>query len=136
MIKSVIPDAGPLLVAAGGLTQGAHVASLLTLGAAGVVIGTRFLLSPESSYTDIQKQALISANSTVRSMAFDHVRGTLGWPSGVDGRGLYNLTVEEFENGVDLEQLKSKYSSDDPSRAVVWSGTGVALMTSIMPAKV
>lgn len=68
------------------------MASLLTLGASGVVLGTRFLLSPESLYTDAQRQALISASSSlaVRTMAFDHVRGTLGWPCGIDGRALRN----------------------------------------------
>ena len=91
-ILSVTPQNGPPILAAGGLSNGAHVASLLTLGASGVVLGTRFLLSPESLYTDAQRQALISAGSTlsVRTMAFDHARGTLGWPRGIDGRGIRN----------------------------------------------
>ena len=109
---------------------------MLTLGAAGVVLGTRFLLTPESLYSDVQKQALIKASSTVRTMAFDYVRDTLRWPSGVDGRALYNLTVEEFDKGVDLNQVRSKYAAEDPNRVVVWSGTGVALMSVIKPAKV
>jgi nitronate monooxygenase len=53
----------------------------------------------------------------------------------VDGRALYNLTVEEFDKGVDLNQVKSKYAAEDPNRVVVWSGTGVALMSVIKPAK-
>ena len=83
---------GPPLLAAGGLATGSQVASLLTLGASGVVLGTRFLLSPESLYTDLQREALLAADSSlsVRTMAFDHARNTLGWPKGVDGRGLRN----------------------------------------------
>lgn len=82
----------PPVLAAGGLATGAHVASLLALGAAGAVLGTRFLLSPESKYTDSQRAALLAAPSalSVRTMAFDEARGTLGWPAGVDGRGLRN----------------------------------------------
>ena len=93
LIMSVIPpENSPPIVAAGGVAIGVQIASLLTLGASGVVLGTRFLLSPESLYSDIQRRALISAGSasSVRTMAFDHVRDTLGWPKGVDGRALRN----------------------------------------------
>lgn len=91
-ILDAIPKDGPPVIAAGGLVNGGHLAAFLTLGASGGVFGTRFLLSPESKYTDIQRQALInaSASDSVRSMAFDHARGTLGWPRGIDGRGLRN----------------------------------------------
>jgi hypothetical protein len=91
-ILLIAPEDGPVIIGAGGLATGGHVAELLARGAAGAVLGTRFLLTPESLYSDAHKQALISAQSTtsVRSMAFDQARGTLGWPSGVDGRGLRN----------------------------------------------
>jgi len=91
-ILSVVPGDGPAVIGAGGLATGGHVAELLGLGAAGAVLGTRFLLTPESLYSDAHKQALVAAvsSSSVRSMAFDQVRGTLGWPSGVNGRGLHN----------------------------------------------
>lgn len=91
-ILSALPEDGPPVLAAGGLANGGHVASLITLGASGVVFGTRFLLSPESLYSDVQRKALLAASSTssVRTMAFDHARGTLGWPHGIDGRGLRN----------------------------------------------
>lgn len=82
----------PLIVAAGGLATGDQIASILVLGADGVVLGTRFTLSPESLCSEAQRKALIAADSTlsVRTMAFDHVRGTLGWPKGIDGRALRN----------------------------------------------
>jgi nitronate monooxygenase len=85
----------PCVLAAGGLVDGNHVAEMLDLGASGAVLGTRFLLSPESLYTDAQRAALIDAKGspTVRTMAFDEARGTLGWPAGVDGRGLKNGIV-------------------------------------------
>ena len=80
------------MVAAGGLATGAQIAALLALGASGAVLGTRFLLCPESLYTDSQRQALIEAQSSesVRTMAFDYARNNLSWPKGVDGRGLRN----------------------------------------------
>ena len=92
IILKAVPSDGPLVLAAGGLATGAQVAAALALGASGAAIGTRFLLTPESFYTDAQKRAMVNADSrsTVRTMAFDYARNTLGWPNGVDGRGLRN----------------------------------------------
>ncbi|KAF8074766.1 2-nitropropane dioxygenase [Lyophyllum atratum] len=140
-IISAIPNDGPPVLGAGGLVHGGHIASLLTLGASGAVLGTRFLLSPESLYSDSQRQALIAAHTTssVRTMAFDQARNTLGWPHGIDGRGLRNNTVIDFEKGIDIDTLRRKYAdgvkADDPNRIVVWAGTGVGLMDKIQPAK-
>ena len=92
-ILSAVPlEISPPILAAGGMVNGGHLAALLTMGASGAAFGTRFLLSPESLYTDVQRQALLAASSysSVRTMAFDHARGTLGWPQGIDGRGLHN----------------------------------------------
>ncbi|KDQ26931.1 hypothetical protein PLEOSDRAFT_1066212 [Pleurotus ostreatus PC15] len=133
--------AGIPLLAAGGLATGAHVASMLALGASGAVLGTRFLLTPESLYTDKQRQALLDASdsSTVRTMAFDVARGTLGWPEGVDGRALRNSTVVDHENGRNERELKELFAKaqveGDRERMLVWAGTGVGAMNSIKPAK-
>lgn len=91
-ILSTVPEDGPPILGAGGIVNGSQLASLLVLGASGAVLGSRFLLSPESLYLESQRQALISApaGSSVRTMAFDHARNTLGWPKGIDGRGLRN----------------------------------------------
>jgi nitronate monooxygenase len=92
IISAISSEINPPIVAAGGVATGAQIASLLTIGASGVALGTRFLLSPESLYSDIQRRALISAESSlsVRTLAFDCVRDTLGWPKGIDGRALRN----------------------------------------------
>ena len=91
-ILSAVPEPSPPILAAGGMVNGGHLAALLILGASGAVFGTRFLVSPESLYTDVQRRALVAASSSssVRTMAFDHARGTTGWPRGIDGRGLRN----------------------------------------------
>jgi nitronate monooxygenase len=98
IISAISSKNAPPIVAAGGVATGPQIASLLTLGASGVALGTRFLLSPESLYSDIQCHALVSADSSlsVRTLAFDHVRDTLGWPKGVDGRALRNGTFFWF----------------------------------------
>jgi nitronate monooxygenase len=131
----------PVLLGAGGLSSGAHLASLLTLGAHGAVYGTRFLLTPESTYSATRKQLLLDAGhgQTKRSMAFDEARNTLEWPAGVDGRGIVNDTVKDYESGqYSLKARQERYGradkEDDRERLIVWAGTGVGGVREIKPA--
>ena len=141
-ILSVLPKPAPPVLAAGGLANGAHLACMLALGASGAVYGTRFLLTPESLYTDVQKHMLLSAkpNSTARSMAWDVARGNLKWPAGVDGRGIRNSLVADYERGVSVEELQAKLRegvlNGDPDYTLAWAGSGVGLMSMIRPAEV
>lgn len=138
----MLPKDGPPVLAAGGLVTGGQIASLLVLGAAGAVLGTRFLMTPECLYSDAQKRALIAAKSnvTVRTMAFDHARGTLDWPAGIDGRALYNNTVKDVDDGVNMDAVREKFQEGvrkgDPDRMLVWSGMGVGLVSEIKSAEV
>ncbi|KAG6856658.1 hypothetical protein H0H87_002035 [Tephrocybe sp. NHM501043] len=160
-ILAAVPQKdGPPIVGAGGIVNGSQIASLLALGTSGAVLGTRFLLSPESLYLDSQRQALIAAptGASIRTMAFDQARKTLGWPKGIDGRGLRNsqfsssfhvceaqigavtATVDEYESGTNLEDLRRRYAegvkTGDTDRIVTWAGSGVGLLRRIQPAQV
>lgn len=131
----------PPLLAAGGLANGTDIASMIKLGAAGAVLGTRFLLSHESLYSDAQKQVLLAADgaSTVRSMAFDYARNTIGWPEGVDGRGIRNKLVTTFDQG-GVDAVKKEFEDGlkerDIERTIVWAGTGIGSMNRIMGVEV
>jgi nitronate monooxygenase len=132
----------PALLGAGGIMTGSQLAGILAQGADGAVFGTRMLFTPEATYTDAQKKLLQEADtaSTKRSMAFDEARGTLGWPEGVDGRGIINDTVKDFEakEGGGAEKRQERYkeaaSQEDERRIVTWAGTGVGLVRDIKPA--
>jgi nitronate monooxygenase len=131
----------PLVLGAGGLSAGSHLVSCLALGAVGAVYGTRFLLTPESCYPEPRKQILLEAGegSTIRSMAFDEARNTLDWPPGVNGRGIRNETVDDYEAGLSDEAgRQDTYSraekKGDANRLIVWAGTGVGNMNKISPA--
>ncbi|SPO22126.1 uncharacterized protein UTRI_02131_B [Ustilago trichophora] len=142
----------PPVLGAGGLADGKSLAALLASGCAGAVYGTRFVLTPESTYSQVQKEALVAAKSseTLRTFAFDDARGTLGWPQGTDGRGLRNKTVEEYERDLQeqvkagkedpegakrrMERYKQAAKENDTERIVIWSGTGVGAMDAIVPA--
>ncbi|KAI0675446.1 2-nitropropane dioxygenase [Trametes maxima] len=130
----------PVLVS-GGITNGTQVAAYLTAGAAGAVLGTRFLLTPESTYSPTHKAVLQAAKSsqTVRTLAFDDARGTNNWPKGIDGRGVRNKIVDDVLAGVDLsavqERFKKAVQEGDPEYLIVWSGQGISLIDEIKPAK-
>jgi nitronate monooxygenase len=139
--------APPLLLGAGGLSTGATLVSVLSLGGVGAVFGTRFLLTPEAGYSPAQKAALQRARlgHTLRTLAFDEARGTTGWPAKVDGRALNNATAREFAEARDrspdainrrMERYQQAVREDDMNRIVTWAGTGVASMhDDIVPAE-
>ncbi|KAI0710923.1 2-nitropropane dioxygenase [Earliella scabrosa] len=141
-ILAALPgDDAPPVLAAGGMANGTQVAAYLTLGASGAVLGTRFLLTPESPYSDAQKAALLAAtsSSTVRTLAMDYARGTYGWPKGIDGRGIRNKVYEDIEAGVPHEVVRERLAKGtqegDADYMVIWSGQGVSLMNEIKPVK-
>ncbi|KAI0305941.1 2-nitropropane dioxygenase [Multifurca ochricompacta] len=140
---SALPSSGapPPVLAAGGLSSGAHLSAFLTLGAAGAVVGTRFLVAEECQYSDVQKRAIIAAKSSsaVRSYVFDKLRDTTGWPAGVNGRALAMPAVEAVESGADIAKVKEEVAEGakrgDPSSSITWAGTGVGPLYRLQPAK-
>lgn len=131
----------PIILGAGGLSTGSDLAAVLAHGAQGAVYGTRFLLTPESTYSEIRKEVLLKAegSGTKRSHAFDQARGTTEWPAHVDGRGVSNETVKDFDDGViGIEERQKRYGTaekeGEKDRLVVWAGTGVGNMKQIKPA--
>jgi len=141
LIVDKFPDV--VVLAAGGLATGAHLASVLALGAEGAVYGTKFLVSDESLYSAEQKKAVRDAKgprATIRTTAFDEVRGSMGWPTGIDGRGLANHIVsDQLEGRLSLEERKRRFQEGskqkDATRMVVWAGTGVDMVNEAKPAK-
>ncbi|MBS7416911.1 NAD(P)H-dependent flavin oxidoreductase [Pseudomonas syringae] len=70
------------VIAAGGIMDGASINAALALGAAGVQMGTAFILCPESSATPEHRAALISARA--------HETRVTSYVSGRPARGLAN----------------------------------------------
>ncbi|KAJ6470931.1 2-nitropropane dioxygenase [Mycena sanguinolenta] len=127
----------PLVIAAGAISTGAQIAALLAMGAAGVVLGTRFLFTNECAYPAGKKQALIDAdlNATVRAVAFDEVNRLVDWPPNCDGRALANGIIDDHKAGLSLEDRIAKFAKSeqdgDNSRLLVWAGVGVGLTDNI-----
>ena len=136
------------LVAAGGIVEGRGVAAAFALRAEGVVMGTRFLAAKETQIAKGYQDDVIRSNdggiSTIRSKLYDTLRGTTDWPGRYDGRGIINESFHDAENGeVTEEENRRKYQDalkkgDEgwgvQGRLTAYAGTGVGLITKVMPA--
>jgi len=90
-VLDAVKDTGMPVIAAGGFFDGRGLAAALSYGAAGVAMGTRFLLTSDSTVPDAVKQRYLEAalDGTVVSTRVD------GMPHRVLRTGL----VEKLESG-------------------------------------
>ncbi len=95
-----------MVVAAGGIADGRGLAAALTLGAEGVLVGTRFYATVESLGHENARARILasSGEDTVRTSIFDTVRG-YEWPGGITGRALRNDFAERW-NGREREMTR------------------------------
>ena len=118
------------------------MASVLTLGASGAVVGTRFLFSPECIFSEKQKQLILDAKhgATIRSYAFDVAGGTTGWPDGIDGRALRNGIVDNYNQGLTGDEVRRRFleatKQGSPDGIITWAGVGVALVHELKKTEV
>lgn len=137
------------VLAAGGIVEGRGMASALALGAAGVVMGTRFLAAAEAGIAKgWQREILRSSDggsTTIRSTLCDRLKETKGWPEWYDGRALANKGHEDERAGLtDKEHValyKQELSQGDDAwgpkgRMVAYAGTGVGLIKEVKTAAI
>jgi nitronate monooxygenase len=88
LVPQVVDAVGVPVVATGGIVDGRGLVAALALGAAGVQMGTRFLLARESGAHPAYRRGLLSATEvdTVVTRVF----------TGRPARGLRNRFVEEY----------------------------------------
>ena len=97
LLPSVIDAVDIPVVAAGGFFDGRGLAAALSYGAAGIGMGTRFLLTQDSSVPDAVKQLYLShdVNGTIVTAKVD----------GMPHRMLRTRLVEELEETSSLKRL-------------------------------
>ncbi|KAJ6567344.1 2-nitropropane dioxygenase [Mycena vulgaris] len=139
-VRDTLPLDGPCILATGGVSTGAQIAALLTLGADGVVLGTRFLYTHECTYSDAMKSVLIECGlgSTIRGHMFDEALALpfkVEWPQGVNGRGIANKVVDDAAEGLTIEErikrVEDAQSRGETDRLIIWAGEGVGLVKTI-----
>ena len=124
------------LIAAGGIGSGGAVVAALALGAQGVLMGTRFAATRESTAADFYKQALVDrdGDSTTITDAF----------TGVYARVLRNTYTEEYAASgapvLPVAYVQSRMARDifaaarerkEPAYFPMWAGQGVGLIDDL-----
>jgi nitronate monooxygenase len=94
------------VVAAGGIADGRGLAAALMLGAAGVLMGTRFYATQEAAGAEGAKERIREAtgDDTLRSIVFDLSRHNV-WPAPFTGRCLRNAHSDRWF-GLEIELLR------------------------------
>ncbi|OCL12279.1 putative oxidoreductase [Glonium stellatum] len=147
LVKEGTVEETPLLMAAGGIVEGRGVAAALALGAAGVVMGTRFLASSEATIAAGYRGEVVKASdggqNTVRTKVYDSLRGTTGWSQGYNARGVVNRSYVEALGGLDEEENKKLYEEalkkgdagwGVDGRLATYAGAGVGLVKDVKKA--
>ncbi|KAF2441277.1 NPD-domain-containing protein [Karstenula rhodostoma CBS 690.94] len=137
----------PILIAAGGIADARGVAAALALGAPGVVLGTRFLASPEANISKGYRDEILRANdggqSTARSKIYDNLRGIAGWAETHNARGVINKSYVDAMAGMDEEENQKLYEEEVKkgdagwgveARMTTYAGSGVGLVRDVKPA--
>ncbi|HEY3074413.1 MAG TPA: nitronate monooxygenase [Burkholderiales bacterium] len=131
------------VLAAGGIADRRGYEAAIALGAAGVLVGTRFSASDEALTAPQAKQRIVEASgdATVRTTVFDVVR-EFNW-GGITGRALRNKFTDtwhgrevELKRRMDAE-CKAYYAAverQDFDTALIFAGEAVDLIDSVLPA--
>ena len=89
LMTQVIPEVDIPVVMAGGFADGRGIAAALLMGAAGVQIGTRFLIAEECPVHNNMKQKLIEAGDTDTIVTGQSINSAV--------RGIKNKFAEEYQ---------------------------------------
>jgi enoyl-[acyl-carrier protein] reductase II len=138
VVRAVVKAVSIPVIAGGGVADGAGIAAMLALGADGVQLGTRFLLTPESNLHAAYKQRALAAGIEDTTLIG---RGKLPI------RVLKNAFTEAFETaeraGAPAEELRTLSASrtlkmaafdGDVDHGKVEVGQSVGLIDELVPA--
>jgi nitronate monooxygenase len=138
------------VVVAGGIADGRGLAAALAMGAAGVVMGTRFKAthefgSPATQLLDAQQAAIVSndGDATVCDEITDLALG-MTWPQGVAGRVLANRFTSEWlgrsgELRAEVAGQAEPFAwttehNSQPDTLLNWAGESSGLIDEVLPA--
>ena len=129
----------PFLIG-GGIGAGSQIVSALASGAAGVVIGTRFLVSEEISAHPQYKRALVAANERDTTLTMSSVRNTVRTLSNEPTEIVRQLEADNPD--ISIAELmpyvsgvigRKAYETGDVSRGMLSAGQALGLTDAIAP---
>lgn len=116
------------LFAAGGIADGRGAAAALCLGASGIVMGTRFLAASETRISRGYQKEVVRADdgavNTTRTLLYNHLRGTFGWPEEYMPRTIINKSHVEQQAGASFEDLKKLHDEAQKAGDSGWGPEG------------
>jgi enoyl-[acyl-carrier protein] reductase II len=142
LIPQVVDAVKIPVLAAGGITDGRGLVAALALGAQGVVIGTRFIATPEAQAAPAYREGILRSGEadTIRTRCY----------TGKPARTIRNRYNEEWERKTDEIQpfpIQAAYSYQqgvmdymgiahgaDPERSFMPAGQGMGMIRSLKPA--
>ena len=146
LLPAVKDIAGEIpVLAAGGIADRRGVEAAIALGAAGVLVGTRFIAADEALAAPRAKQRVVEASgdATVRTTVFDVVRSyDAGW-AGITGRALRNRFTDAWHGreqeliarrDAEVKKYWQAVERQDFDTALVFAGEGVDLIDAVLPA--
>ncbi len=137
----------PILIAGGGIVEARSASAAFTLGASGVVLGTRLLACPEANITKGYRDEVLRASdggqTTVRTKVYDTLRSTI-WPETHNARGVINKSYTDAIDGVSDDENRRLYNEEMKkgdagwgveSRMTTYAGSAVGLVKEVKPAR-
>ena len=133
-----------LLCAAGGIADGRGLAAALTLGADGVMVGTRFWAAEEALVHPKMHAAGVAAtgDDTLRTKVTDIVRQK-DWPERFDSRIMRNAFTAQWhgkegelltQRAAETERFNAAVAAGDATVAGLVTGEALGLIDAVEPA--
>jgi nitronate monooxygenase len=142
-VPTVVDLATPTpVLAAGGIADGRGLAAALALGAAGALVGTRFLVALEALVPAWASKAILesSGEDTERGRLSDIAREA-PWPAAWTARTLRNSFLDQWhgrEAELASDKARQAYKTAVASGVVtpepVWASEAIDLITEMSPA--
>jgi enoyl-[acyl-carrier protein] reductase II len=140
LVPQVVDAVSIPVVAAGGIVDGRGLVAALALGAAGAILGTRFIATPEATAAEEYREAIVRAreDDTIRTRCY----------SGKPLRAIRNPYIDEWEADpgrikrfpeqlvLSSERRVMSYFDPhaDPARTCFPAGQGIGAIRSLKPA--
>jgi nitronate monooxygenase len=131
------------VLAAGGIADGRGLAAGLALGAAGALIGTRFLATLEALIAPEAVKAILegTGEDTERSRVLD-IATDGKWPARYTARTLRNAFLDQWrgrEDALERDQAakdayRAALARGEKENAPVWASEAIDLITEVTPA--
>ncbi len=140
LVPRVVDNISVPVIAGGGVADGRGLMAVLSLGAEGVIMGTRLLAAQECPLHHNVKQKLLEASELDTMLVLRSVGNT----HRVWKNRAAQITAEMEQKGATLQELfkvisgdqaKKMYFEGDPDAGLLACGQGVGLIKEIKPVK-